>query len=495
MRSSDVLKYRTEAATQRKPSFSATAEGREAVRSSAEPRPVLFVAYNFPPNVDMGANTCAQIARYLPMYGWKPIVLTVEEDFIEEKYLGHGGGKIDEEFGSVVRAKMLPHPLDIYRRLKSFSLIGKLMQRNDPQAHPSDPASGSVTINSGIAARNTLLTLLSLPDIYTGWIIPAVLAGIRAAGQNEARVIFSSAPFFTVHLAACALSLLTGLPWVAHFRDPWVTGRLTGYFTSEQFIRISGALERMVLTRAQKVICVTEEHAELLRSAYPKLPPSKFVVVRNGFDGVEWDRAVASAAIPEDEAGRPEKFRITYAGKLYMKRSPVSVFRALRTLIDAGEIRREDAQVELIGWCESSDGHSVADLISEAGLEDCVEMAGLLSHSDTLRRLSQSNLQLLLAEELTTQIPGKTYEYLKTGRPILALTRAGAVATLLRQTGGSWVVDPDDQDGVTEAIRECYRTWKHGLPGRAPDASLVESFDRRKTTGQIADALNSIALK
>ena len=136
----------------------------------------------------------------------------------------------------------------------------------------------------------------------------------------------------------------------------------------------------------------------------------------------------------------------------------------------------------------------MADIISEAGIEGCVEMRGRLSHSETLRRLLQSDLLLLLSEKQLIEIPGKTFEYLKTRRPILALTYEGAVATLLRRTGGAWVVNPDDQPGVINAVRECYRLWKCGQPGPAPDPRIVESFDRRRTTARIADLLDFLAL-
>jgi glycosyltransferase involved in cell wall biosynthesis len=341
-----------------------------------------------------------------------------------------------------------------------------------------------------------LLSLLSIPDAYTGWMVPAVIAGMRAIKKTNAQAIYSSAPYFTAHLVGYALSLLTGLPWVAHFRDPWVTGLLPEYCPNDLYRKINGALERRVVTRAQATLCVTEEHAALMRAAYKHLPPSKFSVVMNGFDGLEWNETSEALARNRQEfqapAGAQRKFRITYAGKLYMKRNPTPVFQALRALIDTGEIPRGETQVELIGWCESSEGRSVADLIAESGLEDCVEMVGPLSHFETLRRLSRSDLLLLLAEGLVSQIPGKTFEYLKTRRPILALTSPGAVATLLQQTGGGWVLSPNDQAGVVEAVRECYQAWKHGLPGRAPDAAVVENFDRRKTTGRIADLLNSL---
>jgi glycosyltransferase involved in cell wall biosynthesis len=222
---------------------------------------------------------------------------------------------------------------------------------------------------------------------------------------------------------------------------------------------------------------------------------SKFAVVMNGFDGLEWQEAIESLPTAERcAAGAPRKFRVTYAGNLYMKRNPSPLFRALRTLIDCGEIARDEVSVELIGSCESSEGRGMADLVSEAGIEGCVEMTGMLSHSETLRRLLQSDLLLLLAEELVVQIPGKTFEYLKTKRPILALACEGAVTRLLRRTGGAWVVDPNDQPGVISAVRECHRLWKCGRPGPMPDPRIVESFDRRRTTARIADLLDFLVL-
>jgi len=280
---------------------------------------------------------------------------------------------------------------------------------------------------------------------------------------------------------------------VAHFRDPWITGLLPDYHPGALHFKISRALERMTVERAAAVVCVTEEHAALMRKAYDQTPASKFVVVMNGFDDLEWKEAEASPARSAQRAANsPRKFRITYAGKLYMKRNPEPLFRALRALIDAGEIAREEVSVELIGWCESSEGRNVTDLVVEAGLEDCVNVTGPLDHFGTLRRLSQSDLLLLLAEGLVAQIPGKTFEYLKTHRPILALTSEGAVANLLRKTGGGWVVNPDDHAGIVAAVRECYQSWKRGAPARAPSSAVVESFDRRRTTGRIAGLLDSL---
>ena len=459
-------------------------------------RRVLFISYSFPPSTEMGAYSCAQIARYLPLYGWEPVVLTVREKYIDDQDLGTNdeGGVNDP--GLVIRTYKLPHPSDIYRQFKSRSPAGRPPRDGDWKA--ASPPDGARHKSSLRKARDLLLSLSCVPDKNNGWLIPAVAAGLRAIKQTRAGLICSSAPYFTSHLAGYWLALLTGLPWVAHFRDPWITGMHADRRPDKICSKINRALERMTISRADAVVCVTEEHAALMRAAYDQMPASKFAVVMNGFDGLEWQEVIES--IPPEaqgegyDANAPRKFRITYAGNLYMKRDPAPLFRALRALIDSGEIGRDEASVELIGSCEWSEGRGMADIISEAGIEGCVEMSGRLSHPETLRRLLQSDLLLLLSEKQLIEIPGKTFEYLKTRRPILALTYEGALATLLRRTGGAWVVSPEDQPGVINAVRECYWFWKCGLPGPAPDQLIVESFDRRRTTARLAELLDFLVL-
>jgi CelD/BcsL family acetyltransferase involved in cellulose biosynthesis len=108
--------------------------------------------------------------------------------------------------------------------------------------------------------------------------------------------------------------------------------------------------------------------------------------------------------------------------------------------------------------------------------------------------MTQANLLLLLAERFIIQIPGKTYEYLRAGRPILALTPEGALANFLRRTGAGWVVNPKDDAGVLGAVRERYQQWKAGEPGPSADPRIVAGFDRRKLTSRLAELFDHLYL-
>jgi glycosyltransferase involved in cell wall biosynthesis len=451
------------------------------------PRRLLFIAYQFAPSLEMGARSCAQIARYLPRHGWSPVALTAQEKYIEERY--HGGDSEIAELGlpdAIVRTRLLPHPLDLYRWLKSA--IGR--KRQDAGGMGAIETAGEDSKSPGAKGklRRLILSALSIPDIYTGWILPAIVAGLKAWRESKAEQIFSSGPFWTNHLVGLALSYLTGLPWTAHFRDPWITGNWQAP-ASSLATRLNKWLERIVVTRATAVVCVTEEHSAAFRRTYPRFPSDKFFTVPNGYDNGEWEESPAETRREQESEG---KFLIAYAGKFYIERDPQPLFRALRTLIDTGEIEREQVRVELVGWCETSEGRSVREMAVNFGLSECVNILGPRSRQETIRRIRQADLLLLLAERFIIQIPGKTYEYLRAGRPILALTSEGALASLLLRTGGGWVVDPKDEAGVLGAVRERYRQWKAGERGPVADPEIVAGFDRGKLAGRLAELFDRI---
>jgi glycosyltransferase involved in cell wall biosynthesis len=452
-----------------------------------EARRVIFVAYQFAPSLEMGARSCAQIARYLPLHGWSPIVLTAQEKYIEERYRGSDNEIAELSLpDAIVRTRLLPHPFDLYRWLVSTF-------KREKQA--AGPAGTNVEADTPLSEkgklRRLILSTLSIPDMYTGWILPAIVAGVKAARQSKAEQIFSSGPFWTNHLVGFALSYLTGLPWTAHFRDPWVAGGWEAP-TSAIAERLNNWLERLVVTRATMVVGVTEEHAAAFRQTYPHLPADKFTAVPNGYDNGEWDNLPTDIRRDEKSKG---KFLIAYTGKFYIERDPQPLFRALKSLIDSGEIAREQLQVDLIGWCETSEGRSVREMAVECGLSDCVNILGPRRRPETLRRMTEADLLLLLAERFVIQIPGKTYEYLRAGRPILAITPEGALANLLRRIGGAWVVNPSDTTGVLAALKDSVRQWKEGQTHRAADPVAVAGFDRRVLAGRLTELFDSVDQK
>jgi hypothetical protein len=217
------------------------------------------------------------------------------------------------------------------------------------------------------------------------------------------------------------------------------------------------------------------------------------VTVPNGYDGAEWEQAEQGAGT-RGTGARSGPFVITYAGALYAGRTPLLVFEALRRLSRTSGLPLERVRLDIIvydGVHHLPDGRDIMDVAREMGLAGSVHVLGPLPRRDTLRRLLDSDLLLLLGHNFTVQVPGKVYEYLRSRRPILALVPPGAQTDLLRATGGAWIVEPHDVDGTIHAIGDAYRRWLAGQAGPEADYGLVSSFDRRVLVGRIAVELDA----
>ena len=442
-------------------------------------RRVLMIVSDFPPSIEMGAQTCWQIARNLRRHGWTPIVLTKGERHVDDRDSAYPGF---EPGIAVVRTGILPHPLQLLRRLRAG--------RTGEGEAPAIEATLAPSRRRGWL-RRAVLASLNVPDTETGWILPAIAAGRRVLRRSDIACLFSSGPAWSSHLAALGLARLTRLPWVAHFRDPWSQGAI--YSGEHRWADGANArLERAVVRRAATVICVTDRHANLLRRHYADCRPEKFVTVTNGYDSAEWEQAERDAAA-DPVSARGEQFVITYAGALYAGRSPLPVLEALRRLSQTGDLALERVRFDVIvndNVRELPDGRDIMDVAREMGLGGSVQVLGPLPRRETLRRLVESDLLLLLGHNFTVQVPGKLYEYLRSRRPILALVPAGAQTDLLRATGGAWIVEPEDLDGTVAAVRDAYRRWQDGVAGPQANARLVSGFDRRVLVARIAAELD-----
>lgn len=139
-------------------------------------RSLLMISYDFPPSPEVGAQACAQIARHLPAYGWMPTVLTAGHDVSGSKHAKVGW----DGTGTVVSTATLPHPLSLYRLLKARRETGSA----------EVPSSGEGERGAFAALRQRLISLLSVPDDRTGWILPAIFSGLRVIRRSRVEHLF-----------------------------------------------------------------------------------------------------------------------------------------------------------------------------------------------------------------------------------------------------------------------------------------------------------------
>jgi glycosyltransferase involved in cell wall biosynthesis len=426
-------------------------------------REVLFLSYFLPPLGGGAVLRAVKFVKYLPAFGWRPLVVAAA-----------GGYHVRD---ASLEAEIPPQ---VVRRTVA-----------------APGGAGSAGSPSGFLARarrrlsREARRLLCFPDIYTWFARPAYEEARRLLAAHEVEVIFSTAPPYTSHLLASRLAAETGLPLVLDYRDAWTDNPLDTYPTPLHRWRTPRA-EARVLSRAAAVTAVTAGMAEQYRRRVPAGCPVIFLP--NGYDEADFASPAPPAAGP---------FVVAYSGQLYAGRRPGTFFEAAARFAKRRNLGPEDFLVRLVGPI----GPGVARRAAAAGLPVevaglvehgeaaglPVEVAGLVEHGEAVRAMRRADVNLLLIGSrpgAEATLTGKIFEYLRAGRPILALVPLeGEAAALVREFGAGVVAPPDDVDAAESALEELYEGREAAA---APPPPGLERYERRHLAGELAAAFEEV---
>ncbi len=442
---------------------------------------ILLVAYHFPPDTAVGAVRPAKFAKYLPEFGWEPVILSVKERYYAG--LSRSESKKTGSILKVVRTTMFKNPSYYYRKLKRQLRID---QENNNASGPVDQIENGSTL-SGLRARINFL--LSFPDEQAGWLPFAVFQGLRLIHREKIAVLISSGPPHSVHLIGACLSKLTRIPWIADFRDPY----LDDVFKDQPGIEkgFTGCLTRKLdswfISKAATVLTTTDRFSACLRSRYP-VHQQKIFTLPNGYDSDDFLKI---------RSEKEKDFTISYFGSLYERRDPEPVLRAISELIHEKLIDPGRLILRFIGSCEYVQGKTMSSLISKYGLNNNVKLLSWISRGDALELMVRTHVLLLLAENQPLAIPGKVYDYLATGSDILAITGDGATADILREIGTGIVVSPDDDQGLKAKIKTLYKKYLAECQHHSEDSSFVGNglatkYSRKYLTEELVRLLEAV---
>jgi glycosyltransferase involved in cell wall biosynthesis len=411
---------------------------------------VLMVAYHFHPCGEIsGALRTLAMARYLAQDGVQPIVLTPDA----RAYVRT----------SEPSMAMIPPGTHV---LKAFAL--------DARRH------------MGIGGRYP--QWLAAPDRWVSWWPGAVMAGLRAIKRYRPRAIWSTFPIATSHLIAHELHRRTGVPWIADFRDPMIG---EGVNPSGFAMRMRSKVEALAVRRAQACVFVTAGASELYSRRYAQVAHGDFEVIPNGFDEEIFSGLVGSNTAPKPES---EPLVLVHSGMLYPEgRNPEPFFVALARILENGGLKAGGLRVVLRASGRKSAMY--AEMVERYGLGNVVELAPPVGHDAALREQAQADALLLFqGTQFNQQVPAKVYEYLRVGRPILALTDPeGETARLVASTGAGLVAPIDDSEALVNSIPE----FLDGIStGRFPplQGEALQAFSRRAGATRLRELIERVAL-
>lgn len=279
-----------------------------------------------------------------------------------------------------------------------------------------------------------------VPDHYRQWAMTAAHRTLADGFFRDQDVFVSFGYPMSDHLGGLVIKRTTGLPWVAHFSDPWSDSPYRGRWPLVSMF--NRRQEYAVVRNADRIVFTSEETLDLVMRKYPSAWHGKARVLPHAFDPSLY-------GTPETRSG---KFLIRYLGALRKPRTPDAFLRGLLCLAQTYPDILARIQVELIGRVESDMN---LQAVQNALPAESLQLKGSVDYATSLRMMSEADLLLVLDAPFDTSVflPSKLIDYIGAGRPILAVTPAGTSAELVTKLGG-WAVTPDDPTSIAAVLVE-----------------------------------------
>ncbi|MFI4855380.1 MAG: glycosyltransferase [Phycisphaerales bacterium JB065] len=436
---------------------------------------LAMVAYYFPPDGGAGAQRPLKFAKYLSRAG-KRVTVVTHPGQPEQSWTRPADRSLEAEL--------------------SAEVTGEVVRVEAGSGAPRNPIDG--------AAAWSLATAAAVSDLVK-------------QGRADA-VLYTMSPFSLVRSAERVREAHPDTPIILDFRDPWALDgwqpQRSWWHWKRQFSCMKTAVEA-----ADGVIANTPECGRLFQKHFPDLDPARLAVITNGFDRDDFRGDPGVPSLWELDEGS-DLIRLAFSGSLctrvmqfyegpkgrlkrilgyspekidYSGRTLIHLMEAINRLRRAGDPLADRIMIEVVGVEDESDRRSV----ERAGLTDQVRFHGYVPHDEAVRHIRLADALLLPLHGLppgkrSRIVPGKTYEYLATGRPILGLLPEGDARDFVKSSERGAIADPCDPDEIAQALRALPGLIAQYPVGCAP-AESVQCFERELLAGKLAEFVAHIS--
>lgn len=428
---------------------------------------VLIITYYWPPSGGSGVQRWLKMSKYLPGYGWQPVIYTTKdaEYPVEDPSL-----EKDVCAETEIIRRPIVEPYNFYKKFlglkKDQKVKAGFIDESGKQKGWKEKLSVWIRGN------------FFIPDARCWWVRPSVRYLKKYLKAHPVDAIISTGPPHSMHLIAMKLKKALNIQWIADFRDPWTE---IDFYDELMLTRCADRkhhrLERQVLTQADHVVTVSWNWAQGLE----RLGAKEALVIQNGYDWESEADTLQTALSPE--------FSITYLGIIGPARNAPTLWQALSELKETEKDFAQNLKLNLIGQVDQS---VIRDL-ETAGLTDNTVITPHVPHHEVQRIQSASQVLLLLVNNAPNAkgiLTGKLYEYLASGRPILAIgPEDGDAALVLKETQSGVIVDFEDKEKMKEVVKDLYYKYLNGGL-HSNESKEIEKYSRKAWAGAYAKLLD-----
>lgn len=431
---------------------------------------VLIITYYWPPSGGGGVQRWLKFVKYLPTNGWKPIVVVPKNPEYPVT---------DESLEKDIPPEAEIIKLPIW---EPYGIFKKLTGRKKEEK-----------VNTGLLfdeKKQTLIEKISLwirgniliPDPRLFWVRPSVKRLKKIIPELQPDIIITTGTPHSVHLIGTELKKqFPELPWLADLRDPWSTlDILDQFYTSNRAKKRQQKLEYNALSIADIITTVSPSWANELQQTV-KTPVH---CITNGFDSEDF-------LIPTVQI-ETKKFIISHIGLINSYRNPEPLWTALEELCNENIEFKEKLELQIIGITDSGLGKS---LDKYPQLKSRTKVTGYIPHKKVVEQYQKSACLLLLlnnSHNSQGHIPGKIFEYLASGKPILAIAPKNSdVALIIHKNKIGFACSFEQKEKIKKSVTSIYQNEI-----KKPDEKTIELYSReyltKKLSGLISDTLNNL---
>ncbi|TKG90129.1 glycosyltransferase [Puteibacter caeruleilacunae] len=426
---------------------------------------VLIITYYWPPSGGAGVQRWLKFSKYLPENGWQPVVFTPENPEIPVV-----DESLKKDIPEQVEVVKIPiwEPYQLYKRFAGIKKEDKIQP-----GFATDRKKSALVEYVSLWTRGNLF----IPDARKFWIGPSVKYLKQYLKDHPVDAIVSTGPPHSMHLIALKLKKHFDIKWIADFRDPWSTmDYLDKMHLSSLAWKRHRQLEQKVFDKADHVLSVSNTWASEMNIK----DRSKVSVITNGFDGKDFEN--------DTDVAEDDSFNIVYAGILSEYRIPHGLFEALNALMEGNDEFYEKTKIIIYG---SIDQEVYRVLENYPKVKERFIFKGYVAHDEVIEKYKKASLLLLILNNshiVKGNIPGKFFEYLGSGKPILAIgSEEGDVAEILHSGNHGAFVTGNDVSRFKERLLAFFK-------GDSTSADIskgdVSKFDRKNLTKALVEILN-----